>query len=415
MAQIIVIGGGPAGLMAAGQAAAQGVETLLLEKMKRPARKLGITGKGRCNLTNVASLNEFMAHFGGNGRFLRQAFGQFFTDDLIHFFRTNGVETIAERGGRVFPASNHARDVVDALVGWAGRQGVDIHTQAAARRLIVQDGRVVGVTLRSGRTERAGAVIVAAGGASYPTTGSSGDGYKMARVVGHTITPIRPALTPLETAGDIAPRLQGLSLKNVRVRARWGGKTQAEAFGEMLFTHFGVSGPIILGLSRQIVDALRDGQNVELSINLKPALDEKKLDARLRRDLDRFGKRQYRTLLKELLPLKLIPVCIDLTNIASERVGHQLTAQERKRLRVWLQDFRLTVTGHRPLKEAIVTAGGVSVAEIDPRTMASRLRPGLYFAGEVIDIDADTGGYNLQAAFSTGWVAGRAAARFVRG
>ncbi len=415
MAQIIVIGGGPAGLMAAGQAAAQGVETLLLEKMKRPARKLGITGKGRCNLTNVASLNEFMAHFGGNGRFLRQAFGQFFTDDLIHFFRTNGVETIAERGGRVFPASNHARDVVDALVGWAGRQGVDIHTQAAARRLIVQDGRVVGVTLRSGRTERAGAVIVAAGGASYPATGSSGDGYKMARVVGHTITPIRPALTPLETAGDIAPRLQGLSLKNVRVRARWGGKTQAEAFGEMLFTHFGVSGPIILGLSRQIVDALRDGQNVELSINLKPALDEKKLDARLRRDLDRFGKRQYRTLLKELLPLKLIPVCIDLTNIASERVGHQLTAQERKRLRVWLQDFRLTVTGHRPLKEAIVTAGGVSVAEIDPRTMASRLRPGLYFAGEVIDIDADTGGYNLQAAFSTGWVAGRAAARFVRG
>jgi len=415
MAQIIVIGGGPAGLMAAGQAAAQGVETLLLEKMKRPARKLGITGKGRCNLTNVASLNEFMAHFGGNGRFLRQAFGQFFTDDLIHFFRTNGVETIAERGGRVFPASNHARDVVDALVGWARRQGVDIHTQAAARRLIVQDGRVVGVTLRSGRTERAGAVIVAAGGASYPTTGSSGDGYKMARVVGHTITPIRPALTPLETAGDIAPRLQGLSLKNVRVRARWGGKTQAEAFGEMLFTHFGVSGPIILGLSRQIVDALRDGQNVELSINLKPALDEKKLDARLRRDLDRFGKRQYRTLLKELLPLKLIPVCIDLTNIASERVGHQLTAQERKRLRVWLQDFRLTVTGHRPLKEAIVTAGGVSVAEIDPRTMASRLRPGLYFAGEVIDIDADTGGYNLQAAFSTGWVAGRAAARFVRG
>jgi hypothetical protein len=258
---------------------------------------------------------------------------------------------------------------------------------------------------------RADAVIVATGGASYPGTGSTGDGYRLAESVGHTIVPIRPALVPLETAGDVAPRLQGLSLHNVNVRLWINGKKQAEAFGEMLFTHFGVSGPIILSLSGRIVDALRQGRRVTLSIDLKPALDERKLDARLLRDLDAHGKRQFRTLLKDLLPSKLIPVCTDLTSISPYKVGHQITAQERKRLRTWLKDFRLEVTGHRPLAEAIITAGGVDVREIDPRTMASRLVDGLYFAGEVLDVDADTGGYNLQAAFSTGWLAGRSAAQ----
>lgn len=434
--RVLVVGGGPAGLMAAGQAAGLGAETLLLEKMNRPGRKLRITGKGRCNLTNVASVSQFIAHFGPNGRFLRQAFSRFFSADLIAFFDALGVRTVTERGGRVFPVSEEADEVVDALIGWARECGVTFETHSPVERLLVEEGRVVGVQLarvaaagearsragarngpvpKSERLDeqvcRADVVIVATGGASYPGTGSTGDGYRMARSVGHTIVPIRPALVPIETAGDIAARLQGLSLRNVTVRVYIDGSVQAEAFGEMLFTHFGVSGPIVLTLSREIVDALRAGQRVTLSIDLKPALDERKLNARLLRDLDAFGKRQYATLLKELLPAKLIPVCVELTGIPSHKVAHQITSRERKRLRSWLKDFRLDVTGHRPLAQAIVTAGGVDTREVNPRTMASRLVAGLYFAGEVLDLDGDTGGYNLQAAFSTGWVAGRSAAR----
>ena len=411
--QVIVVGGGAAGLMAAGQAAELGAKVLLLEKMNRPGRKLRITGKGRCNLTNVAPLPEFIAHFGANGRFLRQAFSRFFTAELVAFFEALGVHTVTERGGRVFPASDQAQDVVDALVRWVGERGVTLRTRSPVGRLLVEGGRVVGVQVfRSpGQVYDADAVIVATGGASYPDTGSTGDGYRLAESVGHAIVPIRPALVPLETAGDVAPRLQGLSLHNVTVRVWVNGKKQAEAFGEALFTHFGLSGPIVLSLSRQVVDALRLGQSVILSIDLKPALDERKLDARLLRDLDAHGKQQFRTLLKGLLPRKLIPVCIDLTGISPDKAGHQVTAQERKRLRTWLKDFRLEVTGYRPFTEAIITAGGVDTREVDPRTMASRLVEGLYFAGEVLDVDADTGGYNLQAAFSTGWVAGRSAAR----
>jgi predicted Rossmann fold flavoprotein len=424
--QVIVVGGGAAGLMAAGQAAELGARTLLLEKMNRPGRKLRITGKGRCNLTNVAPLPEYITHFGPNGRFLRQAFSRFFTSELVAFFEALGVRTVTERGGRVFPASGQAQDVVDALVQWVGERGVSLRTQSPVERLRVEGRRVVGVQVSrvpsrtgetpthdrsAGRVYRADAVIIATGGASYPATGSTGDGYRLAESVGHSIVPIRPALVPLETAGDIAARLQGLSLRNVTVRVWSDGKKQAESFGEMLFTHFGLSGPIILSLSKQVVDALRLGQGVTISIDLKPALDEQKLDARLLRDLDAHGKQQFRTLLKGLLPRKLIPVCVDLTGIPPDKAGHQITAQERKRLRVWLKDFRLEVTGYRPLAEALITAGGVDTREVDPRTMASRLVEGLHFAGEVLDVDADTGGYNLQAAFSTGWVAGRSAAR----
>ncbi|MCP4538673.1 MAG: NAD(P)/FAD-dependent oxidoreductase [Chloroflexi bacterium] len=407
--RVIVVGGGASGLMAAGQAAELGAETLLLEKMQRPGRKLRITGKGRCNLTNMAPLREFIAHFGSDGRFLRQAFSRFFADDLVAFFAGLGVRTVTERGGRVFPVSDRAQDVVDALLRWSSAYGVTLRTGSPVSQLLVEEGRVAGVS-SGDRLYRADAVIIATGGASYPGTGSTGDGYRLAESVGHTVVPIRPALVPLETAGDVAPRLQGLSLRNVAVRLWVDGKKQTEAFGEMLFTHFGVSGPIILSLSGRIVDALRQGQRVALSIDLKPALDEPKLDARLLRDLDAHGKRQFQTLLKDLLPSKLIPVCIDLTSISPHKVGHQITAKERKRLRAWLKDFRLDVTGHRPFAEAIITAGGVDVREIDPRTMASRLVDGLYFAGEVLDVDADTGGYNLQAAFSTGWLAGRSAA-----
>jgi len=422
--RVIVVGGGAAGLMAAGQAASMGAEVFLFEKKNRPGRKLRITGKGRCNLTNKTELSEFIAHFGPNGRFLRQAFSQFFTADLVDFMGELGVSTVTERGGRVFPATGQAQDVVDALVRWVKDQGVTLNTQSPVEGLLVEGPRVVGVRVSENRVSqkkagvsaleriyRAGAVVVATGGVSYPGTGSTGDGYRLAKSVGHTIVPIRPALVPLETSGTVASRLQGLSLRNVSARVLVDGKKQAEQFGEMLFTHFGLSGPIILSLSKQVVDALRLGRSVTVSIDLKPALDERKLDARLLRDLDSFGKRQFRTLLKDLLPSKLIPVCIDLTSIPPHKTGHQITAQERKRLRSWLKDFRLEVTGHRPFSEAIITAGGIETREIDPPTMASRLVEGLYFAGEVLDIDADTGGYNLQAAFSTGWVAGRSVGR----
>ena len=422
--RVIVVGAGAAGLIAAGQAAQLGADTLLLEKMHRPARKLRITGKGRCNLTNVAPLSEFITHFGPNGRFLRQAFQQFFVSDLTAFLEELGISTVAERGGRVFPASGQAQKVVDTLVSWAREQGAILHTRSPVERLIIEGERVVGVHVSrnrvssekpgfssTGHAHYADAVIVATGGASYPGTGSTGDGYRLARSVGHIIIPIRPALVPLETRGDIAPRLQGLSLRNVAVRVRVDGKKKAEMFGEMIFTHFGVSGPLILSLSKQAVDARRQGQQVVLSIDLKPALDEQKLDARLLRDLDAHGRQQFRTLLKGLLPSKLIPVCTELVAISPGKVAHQITAQERRRLRRWLKDFRLEVIGYRPFAEAIITAGGVDTREVDPRTMASRLVAGLYFAGEVLDVDADTGGYNLQAAFSTGWLAGRSAAR----
>ena len=398
-------------MMAAGQAARLGAETLLLEKMSRPGRKLRIAGKGRCNLTNVAPLPEFIAHFGRNGRFLRQAFSGFFTAELVVFLEELQVPTVTERGGRVFPSSGKARDVVDALVWWAGKSGVTLRTRSPVERLVVERGRLAGVEVSHGRVYRGGAVIIATGGASYPASGSTGDGYRLAESVGHTIVPIRPALVPLEAAGDLARKLQGLSLRNVTVRVWVDRKRQAEAFGEMLFTHFGLSGPIILSLSRQVVDALRLSRRVILSIDLKPAIDDRELEARLLRDLAASGKKKFRTLLKGLLPRKLIEVCANLTGIPPDKAAHQITAEERKRLRIWLKDLRIEVIGYRPFAEAIITAGGVDTREVDPRTMASRLVDGLYLAGEVLDVDADTGGYNLQAAFSTGWVAGRSAAR----
>jgi hypothetical protein len=278
------------------------------------------------------------------------------------------------------------------------------------KRLIVEGDRLTGVCIADGREYPTDAAIVATGGASYPSTGSSGDGYRLAKAVGHVIVPIRPALVPLETAGAVARRLEGLSLRNVSISAWIDGNKESAAFGDMLFTGFGVSGPIVLTLSRQIVDALRAGGQVELSIDLKPALDHPTLDARLLRDIAASPKRHFRNMLRDLIPSSLIPVCVDLTGIPAHRPTHRITAEERQRLRLWLKDFRLQVTSHRPLREAIVTAGGIGTAQVDPHTMASRVVEGLYLAGEVLDIDAETGGHNLQAAFSTGWVAGRSAA-----
>jgi hypothetical protein len=413
--QIIVVGAGAAGLMAAGQSSAgHGGRTVLLEKMDRPGVKLRITGQGRCNLTNTDPIREAIEHFAAGAYFVRPALYSFSNEALRAFFERLGVPTEVQRGGRVFPVSEDARDVVAALVHWIEEQGVTLRTGSAAERLVVEGGRVTGVAVADGRVYRGDAVIVATGGASYPSTGSSGDGYELAASVGHTIVPIRPALVPLETAGDVAPRLEGLSLRNVNVSVWLDGQKETEAFGEMVFTGFGVSGPIILTLSRDIVDALHAGREVTLSIDLKPALDHPTLDDRLLREIEASPKRHVQNMLKELLPSKLVPVCADLVGIPAHEPAHRITAEERKRLRLWLKDFRLAVTDHRPLRHAIVTAGGVDTAEVDPHTMASRVIDGLYFAGEVLDVDAETGGYNLQAAFSTGWVAGRAAAEGLR-
>jgi predicted Rossmann fold flavoprotein len=427
--RVVVVGGGAAGLMAAGQSAAAasvasdrpaGLAVLLLERTARLGTKLRITGKGRCNLTNTADLDEFLAHFSFRDGvdesrfFLRNAFARFFAPDLVSFFEDLGVPTVVERGGRVFPTSNDAHQVAEALIRFARGQGVQIRLRSRAERLLCHGDRVWGVRLESGEQVVATAVVVATGGASYPKTGSSGDGYRLAEQVGHHIVPVRPALVPLVVAGSEPRAMMGLSLRNVEARLLLDGQEFARDFGEMLFTHYGVSGPIILTLSGPAVARLGQGR-LEMSINLKSALGPEKLDARLRRDLDRFGKRTYRNLLKELLPQKMIDVMVARSGIRPDKPGHQITAEERGRLRELLHDFRLTIVGHRPLDEAIVTAGGVDTLEVDPRTMASRLVSGLYFAGEVLDVQADTGGFNLQAAFSTGYVAGRSAADLATG
>ena len=407
---LIVIGGGPAGMMAAGQAANRGASALLMEKMDQPGRKLLLTGKHRCNLTNVATVQQFLEHFNPQGAFLTQLFYRFFHEDLRAFFHELGVPTEVQRGDRVFPKSENARHVRDALLAWAEDSGVHVKTNTPVTDLTIKDNRIQAVqsTQRSYRTHRA---IIATGGAAYPGTGSTGDGYTLARKAGHRIIPVRPALVPLITTGDTARQLQGLSLRNVRANLWVAGEKVDDLFGEMVFTHFGLSGPIILTLSRQVVDHLRAGKKVVLAIDLKPALDHPTLEERLLRDIEDKGRKQFSTLLEDLLPRKLVPVCVEQTGIPWDKKNNQLTSQERTRLRMWLkEEFRFQITDHRSFDQAIITAGGVNTREVDPHSMESKLIRGLYFAGEVLDVDGDTGGYNLQAAFSTGWAAGRAAA-----
>ena len=408
-ARLVVAGGGAAGLMAAGQAALLGAKVVVLEKMKRPGRKLCITGKGRCNLTNVASLPEFLGHFGPTGPFLRQAFHQFFTPELLEFFRDLGLTVVTERGGRVFPASGKAPEVLAVFEQWLERCGVPIRTGVTVDHLCIEHGVLSGVSCGD-TTIPCDALILAAGGASYPLTGSTGDGYRLAEEAGHRIVPIRPALVPLITRGNLAALMEGLQLRNILVRLFIDGKKRAEAFGELAIMEFGLSGPVILTLSGRIVDALREGREVVLLLDLKPALDEKKLDARLVRDFELRRLEPIADVLRGLLPREMVGVALEAIALPPERLAGTIRSEERKRLRHWLKNFRLQITGHRPLAEAIVTAGGVDTREVDPRTMASRLVQGLYFAGEVLDLQADTGGYNLQAAFSTGWLAGRSAA-----
>ncbi|MEE9443151.1 MAG: NAD(P)/FAD-dependent oxidoreductase [candidate division Zixibacteria bacterium] len=406
--KIIIIGAGASGLLAAGTAASSGADVVVLEKMHRPGRKLRITGKGRCNLTNIADIPDFISHFGKNGKFLRQAFARFFSYDLIKLLTELNVVVQTERGGRVFPAGNDARQVVDALTEWVKSKGAVIKKKYPINEIIIKGHRAIGV---SGKTDMlADAIIVATGGKSYPATGSTGDGYDFAASAGHTIVPLRPALVPIETKGNTAARLQGLSLKNISVSVYIDGRKKYSKFGEMIFTHYGVSGPIILSLSKYIVDALRDKKEIEISIDLKPALDEKKLDNRLLRDIKQGSKKHFQNMLKGLLPQKLISPFCELTNIDSDKTIQQITVEERKRLRTLLKDFRLKVSGHKSYDEAIVTAGGIALKEINPLTMKSRIISNLYFCGEILDLDGETGGYNLQAAFSTGYLAGISAA-----
>jgi predicted Rossmann fold flavoprotein len=395
--------------MAAGQAAEAGADTLLFEKMKRPGLKLCITGKGRCNITNIAEISDFIAHFGKTGPFLRQAFARFFNTDLMAFLDELGLELVTERGGRVFPASGKAPDVQKVLLQWNKRAKVRVKNSAPVNKLLIHDKRITGV-VSEGKEIPCDAVVLTTGGASYPSTGSTGDGYRLCESTGHTIIPIRQALVPLETSGDTAKRMSGLNLRNVNTRMLINNRKKREEFGEVVFTEFGITGPAILTLSGAAVDSLRSGNEVIFSIDLKPALDEKKLDVRLQRDIASRGKEQVSSLLRGLLAWEMVPVCLDHTGIPGDHPVCNISAKERRRIRTWLKDFRLEVTGCRPFAEAIITAGGLDTKEVDPRTMESRKIKGLFVAGELLDIQADTGGYNLQAAFSTGWLAGQSAA-----
>ncbi|WP_302609487.1 NAD(P)/FAD-dependent oxidoreductase [uncultured Mitsuokella sp.] len=406
MKQIIVVGAGPAGMMAAIRAAENGANVTLLEKMKKPGRKMMITGKGRCNITNAADVPEIIRNIHGNGAFLNSSMRTFDNQDVMEFFRQQGVPVKVERGNRVFPVSDKAQDAVDAMVQRLHELGVKIELEMPVADILTQDGRVAGVRTKSGAHYKADAVILAVGGASYPGTGSTGDGYEMAKKLGHTIVPLRPSLVPLETEEEWVRDLQGLSLRNVRVTLLANNEKVQEMFGEMMFTHFGVTGPIILSLSRKAAECLAAGKYVELEINLKPALTPEKLDARIQRDFDKYIRKSLKNGLVDLLPHKMIEPLLDYAFLDPDRPVNQVTAAERHRLVEVLQHLILIVTKTRPLSEAIVTAGGVSVREINPKTMESKLVPGLYFAGEVTDVDAYTGGYNLQAAFSMGNAAG---------
>lgn len=401
----IVIGGGAAGMMAAGRAAERGGEVVLLEKMERTGRKIGISGKGRCNLGNSAALPDFIGHFGKNGDFLRQCFQQFFTAELITFFESRNLPLVTERGGRIFPASGRALDVVGVCNTWLKAMRVTLRHGATAADILVRDGRVYRVRCEGEELPCAN-VILATGGKSYPRTGSTGDGYRLAAGLGHTIVPVRPALVPLVCADSKVHRMAGLELRNIGVRLYLDGKRKAQDFGELAFTGFGLSGPVVLSLSGIAVDALDHGRKVTLALDLKPALDADKLDSRLLRDLASRGGEPIAGILRGLLPREMIPVCMEACNLPEDQDTAHFPGKMRKRLVQWLKDFRIDISGYRSFNEAIITAGGVSLKEIDPRTMQSKLVGGLFIVGELLDLQADTGGYNLQAAFSTGWVAG---------
>jgi predicted flavoprotein YhiN len=435
-ADIIVIGGGAAGLMAAGRAGEVGAGVLLLEKTDGCGKKILVSGKTRCNLTNSAELKKFISMYGANGRFLHSAFHRFFRPELLSFMESHGLVTKVERGGRIFPVSDNAQDVVKVFKKYlaAGKVRVQLNTKVTS--ITIQDKGIYSVNTQS-ENFRCEAVIIAAGGASWPATGSTGDGCKISAMLGHSIVKLKPALVPLIVQEQkLAQAMQGVSLRNVRATAFQGEASRIDStltpqidygrgekkvprppviesrFGGMLFTHFGLGGPIILLMSLAVTEALGKGP-VAILIDLKPALTKDQLRLRLQRDLDQSGKRKMAGIIKEYLPAKMINPFVALTGIDTKKPAHQITAPEREIIIELFKALRFNVKSALPLEKAIVTAGGVALAEIDPRTMASKKVKRLYFCGEVMDIDADTGGYNLQAAFSTGYVAGESAAEYV--
>lgn len=402
---VVVVGAGAAGLMAAGTAAHRGLTVWLVEKNAQTGKKLAITGKGRCNLTNDCSVQEFLENVPTNPRFLYGALNRFSPEDTKAFFEGLGVPLKTERGRRVFPQSDKAEDIVNALTDWAVDGGVSI-IRGSVSRLLTRAGRAAGVRLSDGREIEAQQVVLCCGGASYPTTGSTGAGYKIAAEAGHTIHPLYPSLVPLTCAGEECRDMMGLSLRNISCRFYDCVKKKVihEEFGEMLFTHFGVSGPVILSASAHLRNMAAGRYRIE--IDLKPALSPEKLDARLIRDLGEHPNRAFANSLTALLPHKLIPIAVKHSGIDPQTKCSEVTRVQRHAFGELLKNFPFTVTGFRPIEEAIVTSGGVAVNEVDPKTMQSKKIPGLYFAGEMLDVDAYTGGYNLQIAFATGHMAG---------
>ena len=405
---IIVIGAGPAGMMAAIRAAECADGVALFEKNASAGRKLGLTGKGRCNLTNVASCDDFLDKFGREGQFLRDAIKKLSSERVMDFFESNGLKLKVERQGRVFPETDSSRSVIDILERVLKRRGVNMFFSSAVRNILVADGCVKGVRLADMKEIRAKKIILACGGASYPETGSTGDGFRMAHDLGHCITDIFAGLVPLETEEAFVKDLQGLTLKNISIVFELGKKKVASGVGELLFTHFGVSGPLVLDLSSKVV-GLSKGKPFKLFIDLKPGLSGNELEEKLEREFSQGGSLAIKNYLKELVPERLGNVVLSNAKIEPLKKCHQISAVERKSLVNILKRFHLVIKKPRPLSEAMVTCGGVSLKEVDPRTMESKIAKGMYLCGEVLDLSASSGGYNLQAAFSTGYMAGEAA------
>lgn len=409
MSKVLIIGGGAAGMMAAVFAAKNGNKVEIFEKNEKLGKKLFITGKGRCNITNAAELEDFFPAVTSNPKFLYSAFYSFTNEQVISFFEELGVRTKVERGGRVFPVSDHSSDVIQALKKEMERLEVKINLNAEVKELRIEKRpsgeTVTGILLASGKKISGDAVIVATGGISYPSTGSTGDGYRFARKCGHKVSELSPSLVPMEVKEWYAGELMGLSLRNIEIRITDGKKKLYQEFGEMLFTHYGVTGPVILSASSIVGKKLKD-KELTIHIDLKPALTEEQLDKRVLREFEANHNRQFKNAVDSLFPSKLRPVIVELSGISEEKKVHEITKEERLRFVRLIKDFTMTLTGLRGYNEAIITKGGVSVKEIDPGTMESKLVKGLYFAGEVLDLDAVTGGYNLQIAWSTGYLAG---------
>lgn len=402
--KVIIIGGGAAGMMAAYQAAKCGNEVSLYEKNEKLGKKIFITGKGRCNVTNACEIEELLDHVVTNKEFLYSGFYSFTNDAMMELLEELGCPLKVERGNRVFPVSDHSSDVIAALQRGLRKENVDIYFNTTVKKILIEDGIVTGVRLASGDTVKADKVVVATGGMSYQATGSTGDGYGFARKAGHKVTKLTPALVPFEIKEDYCKQLMGLSLRNVAVTMTADGKKIYEDFGEMLFTHFGISGPVVLSASSYI--GRYQGKELKFIIDLKPALTKEQLDHRVLKDFNKALNKDFVNSLDHLLPKKLIPVMIELSGISEHKKVNEITKKERERFVSLLKHLELTITGVRGFKEAIITQGGVNVKEIDPGTMESKKIKGLYFAGEVLDLDAVTGGFNLQIAWSTGYLAG---------